>query len=93
MLLARTLEEDFVYQNLAKFRTNEFSLEIEISADTATAYQDIYDHIKSSAMKKTDFAMQVLVSGADWDVPRYIDEGLKWLETTCAKAKKMTPSL
>lgn len=85
-LLARTLEEDFVYQNLSKFRTDELSIDIEISADTATAYQEIYDHIRSSAMKKTDFAMQVLASGAEWDVPNYIDEGLKWLEKTCAKA-------
>lgn len=85
-LLARTLEEDFVYQNLAKFRQNELLLDIDISADTAAAYQEIYDHIRSSAMKKTDFAMQILASGSEWDVPSYIDEGLKWLEETCAKA-------
>jgi len=85
-LLARTLEEDFVYQNVAKFRAEELSIDIEVSADTAAAYQEIYDHIRSSAMKKTDFAMQVLANSAEWAVPSYIDEGLKWLEKTCAKA-------
>lgn len=85
-LLARTFEEDFVYQNVAKFRAEELSIGIKISAETAVAYQEIYDHIRSSAIKKTDFAMQVLATGTDWNVPSYIDEGLKWLEKTCAKA-------
>lgn len=85
-LIARTLEEDFIYQNLSKFRANDLLIDIEISEDVATAHQAIYEHVKSSAMKKTDFAMQVLASGADWDVPSYIDEGLKWLQETCANA-------
>jgi hypothetical protein len=31
--------------------------------------------------KKTDFAFDI-VQMTDWSVPRYIEEGLKWLNTT-----------
>jgi len=76
----RTLEEAFVYQNFQLFRENALSLQRDIPAVLDEAYEAIYDYIKSSSFKKTDFAMDVLASGVDWQVPAYIAEGLRWLE-------------
>jgi len=55
----------------------------------------VWRRIKSDTFKKTEFAMDVLAfeipagedeeasagQNQDWNVPHYIDEGLKWLET------------
>lgn len=77
---SRTLEEAFVYQNFGLFKDGTLGLGLEFPAALDEAYEAIYDHIKSSKFKKTDFAMAVLASEADWQVPSYISEGLKWLE-------------
>jgi putative ATP-dependent endonuclease of the OLD family len=76
----RTLEEAFAYQNFALFRDETLSLRLKIPAELDAAYEAIYDHIRSSSFKKTDFAMAVLASDAAWLVPSYIAEGLEWLE-------------
>lgn len=76
----RTLEEAFAYQNFALFRNGTLSLRLNIPVALNDAYDAIYKHIKSSSFKKTDFAMDVLANEADWQVPTYIAEGLKWLE-------------
>ena len=76
----RTLEEAFAYQNFQLFRDGTLSLRLAIPAVLDDAYDAIYNHIKSSSFKKTDFAMDVLASAADWQVPVYITEGLMWLE-------------
>jgi hypothetical protein len=76
----RTLEEAFAYQNFSLIRSETFRLGLTVPAALDDAYQAIYDHIKSSKFKKTDFAMDVLASEADWQVPSYIAEGLRWLE-------------
>lgn len=76
----RTLEEAFVYQNFQLFRDNTLSLGLEIPAVLNEAYEAIYENVKSSNFKKTDFAMDMLASEADWQVPAYIAEGLNWLE-------------
>lgn len=76
----RTLEEAFAYQNFALFRDEVLTLKIPIPATLDEAYQAIYEHIGSSKFKKTDFAMDVLASNTDWQVPAYIAEGLQWLE-------------
>jgi hypothetical protein len=39
----------------------------------------MFELIRESNFKKTDFALTVL-SSDDWQVPSYIGEGLKWLE-------------
>ena len=77
----RTLEEAFAYQNFELFRDGALSLGKQIPVDLDDAYELIYDRVKSSTFKKTDFAMDVLASGAEWQVPAYISEGLKWLES------------
>jgi len=76
----RTLEEAFAYQNFTLFRNGTLSLGLTIPAALDDAYQAIYDYIKSSRFKKTDFAMDMLASEANWQVPSYIAEGLRWLE-------------
>jgi putative ATP-dependent endonuclease of OLD family len=76
----RTLEEAFAYQNFAHFRDGTLSLKLAIPEGLGEAYNSIYEHIKSSSFKKTDFAMDVLASEANWQVPAYIAEGLAWLE-------------
>ena len=76
----RTLEEAFAYQNFGLFRSGVIPLRMTIPENLEEAYNAIYEHIKSSNFKKTDFAMKVFSSSADWLVPTYIAEGLQWLE-------------
>ena len=76
----RTLEEAFAYQNFGLFRNGTLSLRITIPAGIGEAYEAIYEHIKSSRFKKTDFAMDMLANEDVWQVPAYVAEGLKWLE-------------
>lgn len=63
-------------------RSGELILGIEIPEDLGEAYQAIYERVKSSSFKKTDFAMSVLAGDENWQVPSYISEGLVWLEKT-----------
>jgi putative ATP-dependent endonuclease of the OLD family len=76
----RTIEEAFAYQNFALVKQRQLGLGTQIPDDLEEAYQEIYEHVKSDSFKKTDFAMNVLSSNADWSVPNYIVEGLRWLE-------------
>jgi putative ATP-dependent endonuclease of the OLD family len=76
----RTLEEAFAYQNFRLFRNEILCLQLTIPSSLPDAYNAIYEHIKSGSFKKTDFAMDVLASKANWQVPAYIAEGLQWLE-------------
>lgn len=78
----RTLEECLAYENFSKARSGDLSFGIEISDDLGVAYDEIYNRVKSSSFKKTDFAMSLLAGKNDWIVPCYISEGLTWLETT-----------
>ncbi|TNJ38483.1 ATP-dependent endonuclease, partial [Phaeobacter sp. B1627] len=82
----RTLEEAFVYENHELFSSGALSIGKEIPADAAEFHQVVWERIKSSTFKKTEFAMDVLardphVEGAPpWAVPEYISVGLRWLE-------------
>ncbi|GFE67330.1 ATP-dependent nuclease [Litoreibacter roseus] len=78
----RTLEESFAYENFSKIRSGDLVLGIEVPQELGEAYQAIYERVKSSSFKKTDFAMNVLAGEENWQVPSYISEGLAWLETT-----------
>ncbi|WP_421779672.1 ATP-dependent nuclease [Kiloniella litopenaei] len=81
-MLPRTLEESFAYENFSKARSGDLNLGIEIPEELEKAYDEIYERVKSSSFKKTDFAMSVLACSDEWQVPTYISEGLIWLETT-----------
>ena len=76
----RTLEEAFAYQNFGLVRDGSIDLRATIPENLAEAYEAIYQQVRSGSFKKTDFAMDVLANTADWQVPNYIAEGLRWLE-------------
>ncbi|WP_211051156.1 TOPRIM nucleotidyl transferase/hydrolase domain-containing protein [Parasphingorhabdus halotolerans] len=77
----RTLEEAFAYENFPLLRDGTLNLRFAVPAGLDDAYEAIYDRIKSSSFKKTDFAMDMLSSDTVWKVPEYISDGLRWLET------------
>lgn len=85
-LIGRTLEEAFAIQNLAWTQQKDkknVGLRIPKN-DTKTLaelFERIHTRVKGSAFKKTDFALAVLEEDPKtWVVPRYIEEGVKWLE-------------
>jgi len=77
---ARTIEEAFAYQNFALLRDEQIGLGCKIPVGLDEAYEAIYQRVRSSGFKKTDFAMSVLAGPVEWQVPNYITEGLQWLE-------------
>lgn len=82
----RTLEETFVYENHALFSSGALSIGKEMPADAAEFREVVWNRIKSSTFKKTEFAMDILAlelkveGSAPWAVPQYIAVGLRWLE-------------
>ena len=42
-------------------------------------YGTVYEAVKSSKFKKTEFALSVASTKAEWTTPKYIAEGLRWL--------------
>ena len=78
-MLGRTFEETFVYQNLEICRAENTILGIEIPHSPRETYKTVYQHVRSGRLKKTDFALTLLGSSAEWVVPDYISEGLGWL--------------
>jgi len=92
-MIPRTLEEAIAYENFALLRTEKLSVGIQISGALPDVYQDIYDRIRSDDFKNTDFAMSLLASNETWNVPTYIAEGLRWLETRlCGPAPIVNPT-
>ncbi|MBB4289725.1 putative ATP-dependent endonuclease of OLD family [Rhizobium leguminosarum] len=90
----RTLEEAIAYENFAMVRSGSLSIGVAIPEALAEAYEQIYERIKSSEFKKTDFAMNLLANTAIWTVPAYIADGLRWLELRlCGPAPKEPPTL
>lgn len=77
----RTLEEAIVYENFSLLRSGALSIGISIPEDLNDVYEAVYNHIRSDNFKKTDFAMDILASVDKWVVPRYIADGLRWLES------------
>lgn len=84
LMIPRTIEEAFAFGNFGLLRRGQLDLGTTISDKLDDAYQDIYERIKSSNFKKTEFALNVLTATEGWDTPMYIADGLKWLETRLA---------
>ena len=80
----RTIEEAFAYDNFGLLRGKQLNLGITVSEELEDAYNDIYNRIKSSSFKKTEFALDVLATEENWETPAYIVEGLKWLASRLA---------
>ncbi|SIT13299.1 Predicted ATP-dependent endonuclease of the OLD family, contains P-loop ATPase and TOPRIM domains [Thalassolituus maritimus] len=82
----RTLEVAFAFDNLdwtQDAANKELRLRVRAPQDLGDLVQRIHDKVHSPSYKKTDFALALLSKdpGA-WNVPRYIAEGLEWLEAT-----------
>ncbi|MEI1690567.1 ATP-dependent endonuclease [Acinetobacter nosocomialis] len=79
-MLPRTLEEAIAYENFGLLHKGELSIGISIPDCLDTAYDQIYERIRTDSFKKTDFAMDLLACNTAWMPPNYIVEGLVWLQ-------------
>jgi hypothetical protein len=81
-LFGRTFEEAFVYDNMQLFRSTTITATISLppDIDLDRDYASVFDTVNSRSFKKTDFAMDVVASDAAWKSPKYIADGLAWLE-------------
>lgn len=82
----RTLEETFIYENLSLFSAGGLDLGAELPEKLDEVFEAVYQHVKSSSFKKTEFALNILSSTAEWRVPGYISDGLRWLDKRLSKS-------
>ncbi|MBV6654819.1 MAG: ATP-dependent endonuclease, partial [Mameliella sp.] len=68
----RSFEDAFMLANSHKFQINGKNSE----AREVDAYN------KAKKVDKTDFALTHAINDTEWNIPRYIEEGLKWLNTS-----------
>jgi len=84
-MLGRTFEETFIYHNIELFKDNRLPSVVQFDGSHEDDYQAVYEAIRASTFKKTEFALDVASSYEPWATPSYISNGLKWLEAmTCA---------
>lgn len=81
LMRPRTIEEALVYDNFTLLRQGKIDLGRSVPDDLLEAYETVYDRVRSTTFKKTDFAMSLLAGPDEWNTPRYIAEGLSWLAT------------
>jgi predicted ATP-dependent endonuclease of OLD family len=85
-MAGRTLEEAFALENLAwcqDVARSDLKLRVRGSAGLTAEQlaERLHIRIKGSSFNKTDFALALLAQDpATWTVPRYIADGLRWLE-------------
>lgn len=91
LMIPRTIEEAFAFDNFAILRSDELSVGVKVPDDLEEAYKAIFGRINSSGFKKTDFALDVLASETEWVTPGYIAEGLHWLEQRLGKVEVAPP--
>ena len=85
----RTFEEQFAYHNIQLFRdTTIAGITLPDGGDFQEEYNAVYERVKSSSFKKTEFALDVASSNVDWVTPHYIAEGLSWLENKMSTNRK-----
>jgi putative ATP-dependent endonuclease of the OLD family len=82
LMHGRTFEETFVHENISLFRNGSLHLvkEWETQQDHEAEYSAIYEAVNSRTFKKTEFALSVASTNAKWVTPKYIADGLKWLQ-------------
>ncbi len=82
----RTYEDTFAYENILLVRDKTLDMGITLPSKKSfdEEYQAVFERVKSDSFKKTEFALDVASSAADWSTPTYIADGLKWLEKTTA---------
>lgn len=79
----RSFEDAFILAN-----PNKFDIAGPTPADRETQAWDT-----AKDVKKSEFALQFAINDTEWAIPRYIDEGLRWLEQVdgAAAAADATP--
>ncbi len=65
----RSFEDAFILAN-----PNKFGVAGQTAADRETQAWDI-----AKDVKKSEFALQYAINDTEWAIPRYIDQGLRWL--------------
>ncbi|MFT6559610.1 ATP-dependent nuclease [Sneathiella sp.] len=78
-LHGRTLEETFIYENLTLVKSSKLQLDITLPENPGEVFEEVFNRVKSSSFKKTEFALDIISSSVDWNVPKYICDGLNWL--------------
>ncbi len=86
----RTLEVAFAFDNLEwtqEVSNRELRLRVLNPQSLEDLAEKLHKKVHSSNYKKTDFALALLAKDPNsWNVPRYIAEGLSWLEATLGVA-------
>ncbi|WP_073562546.1 ATP-dependent endonuclease [Archangium sp. Cb G35] len=86
VLIGRTLEEAFAFENLAWCQDQQHAdLKLLIRNNTALTVQQLakqlHKRVTHSSFNKTDFALALLTHDPmTWAVPTYIADGLLWLQ-------------
>lgn len=99
LIAGRTLEEAFALENLALCQnadTRDLKLRVRGSAqmNIQQLASALHRKVSGSNFNKTDFALALLARDpATWQVPRYIDAGLKWLEENTVALNDPDPIL
>jgi predicted ATP-dependent endonuclease of OLD family len=89
-LAGRTLEEAFALENLEwsqDLSRKHLGIRVITEKNRFTlneVAEKLFNRIKGSGFKKTEFALGLLMEDEGWDVPAYIDDGLKWLVSNLA---------
>ncbi|MES2437466.1 MAG: ATP-dependent endonuclease [Verrucomicrobiota bacterium] len=65
----RTFEDAFILANPTRFGLTQ----------TTSPEKEIEARSKASALKKSEFALKHAIVDLDWNAPRYLMEGLRWL--------------
>lgn len=88
----RTLEVAFAFDNLEwtqAYENRELKLRVRAPQSLDDLLLRLHNKVKNGSCKKTDFALALLAKDPNgWTVPRYIEEGLQWLEDTLDVAEK-----
>jgi len=86
----RTLEVAFAFDNLnwtQEAANADLRLRVPKPQNLEHLTKRLHEKVHNSGYKKTDFALALLAKDLEaWNVPRYIAEGLQWLETVLGVA-------
>lgn len=97
----RTFEETFAFENIEwVLHEDRRSLSIvparfkPLAASASEIVKEIHNRVRSSSFKKTDAALELMLSTGEWISPNYIAEALAWLDKVINPASKNTdPSI
>lgn len=83
-LCGRTLEESFGIENFNWCQNGDgkdVGLKLETEPNCGEdIVKELHNTVKSKSFDKTNFALQIMYCDDKWVVPKYIKEGLEWLD-------------